>query len=411
MSSANKNHSKLAKSCQVSQQPLGRKIIWIMAITCGTVVANLYYNQPLLVVMQQSLQASTQAVGLIPMLTQIGYAIGIFLLVPLGDLVERRRLILLMLGATAVALGTAAVSPNITWLVLTSFAIGITTIVAQLIVPFAAQLAQPQERGKVVGTVMSGLLIGILLARTISGFVGANLGWRAMYWLASGLMILLAVTLFRLLPQSQPSLRVTYPQLMGSLFKLVRQPILREASLTGAMSFGAFSAFWSTLVFLLAQPPYHYGSEVTGLFGLVGVVGATAAPLAGKVADRRSPNLTVGLGLVITTVSFLVFWVKGHQLAGLIIGVILLDLGAQTTMISNQTRIYSLPPEAHNRLNALYIMFYFVGGALGSFLGVYAWNSWQWNGVCAVSLLMLMLAFATFFQHRRKPKPPTLLPR
>lgn len=394
-----------SRTTDKSKEKLGSNLIWMMAIASGAAAANLYYNQPLLAIIAQSFQTSEHSVGLIPMLTQIGYAIGIFLLVPLGDLVERRRLILTMLVATAFALGVAAVSPNFTWLVGASLAIGMTTIVAQLIVPFAANLASPQARGKVVGMVMSGLLIGILLARTVSGFVGANFGWRSMYWIASGLMILLALALSKLLPKSQPTLRVPYLKLMQSLFELIRQPVLQEASLAGAMSFGAFSAFWSTLVFLLAQPPYHYGSEVAGLFGLVGVVGAAAAPLVGKLADRRSPKLTVALGLTITTISFLVFWWQGHQLVGLIFGVILLDLGVQTTMVSNQARIYSLPPETHSRLNALYIMFYFLGGALGSFLGAYAWSRWQWNGVCAVSLLMLAIAFTTFFK-RSRPKLP-----
>ena len=369
----------------------------MMAITSGAAAANLYYNQPLLAIIQQSFHACAHATGLIPMLTQIGYAVGIFLLVPLGDLMERRRLILTMLVLTAIALGAIAVSPNLTWLLVASLAIGITTIAPQLIVPFAAQLAKPEQRGKIVGMVMSGLLIGILLARTVSGFVGASLGWRAMYWLASGLMIVLALTLSRILPKSQPSLRIPYPQLIGSLFQLMQQqPKLREASLAGAMSFGAFSAFWSTLVFLLAQPPYHYGSEVTGSFGLVGVVGAAAAPLVGKLADKRNPKVTVGLGLLITTLSFLVFWVFGHQILGLIIGVILLDLGVQTTMVSNQARIYSLPSEFHSRLNAVYITFYFMGGALGSFLGAYGWSHWQWHGVCAMALMMLLVAFITF---------------
>ena len=376
-------------------------LVWLMAIASGAAAANLYYNQPLLAAIAQSLDAPAYEAGFIPILTQIGYAVGVFLFVPLGDLMERRRLIVTMLLVTALALGGAAVSPNITWLIGASFVIGMTTIAAQLIVPFAAQLAKPQERGKVVGMVMSGLLIGILLARTVSGFVGAFFSWRAMYWLASGLMIVMAGLLFRLLPKSQPSLKVPYQQLMESLFKLVRQPVLREASMIGAMSFGAFSAFWSTLVFLLEQPPYHYGSEATGLFGLVGVVGAAAAPLVGRLADRSSPRLTVGLGLAITTGSFFIFWLFGHQLWGLIVGVILLDLGVQTTQVSNQTRIYSLPPEAHSRLNALYVMFYFVGGALGSFLGAYSWSRWQWNGVCGVGLLMLFGAFATFFRKRK----------
>ena len=393
----------MTKTASTSRDSLRGSLVLIMAITSGAAAANLYYNQPLLALLQKSFHASAHVTGLIPMLTQIGYAVGIFLLVPLGDLMEKRRLILTMLVLTAVALGVTAMSPNLACLLVASLVMGITTITAQLIVPFAAQLAKPQQRGKIVGVVMSGLLIGILLARTVSGFVGATLGWRAMYWLASGLMIVMAIVLSRMLPKSQPSLRVAYPQLIGSLFKLIQEhPVLRETSLAGAMSFGAFSAFWSTLVFLLAQPPYHYGSEVTGLFGLVGVVGAAAAPLVGKLADKGNPKLTVGLGLVITTSSFLIFWVFGSQIIGLIIGVILLDLGVQSTMVSNQARIYSLPAEFHSRLNAIYITFYFIGGALGSFLGAYGWSHWQWHGVCAMALIMLGIGFTTFIQRRRK---------
>ncbi|UBF25644.1 MFS transporter [Kovacikia minuta CCNUW1] len=377
-------------------------LVWIMAIASGATVANLYYNQPLLAIMAQGFHASAQTAGLIPMLTQIGYAVGILLFVPLGDLVERRRLIVTMVGATAGASALAAVSPNITWLIGTSFAIGMTAIAAQVIVPFAAHLANPQDRGRVIGFVMSGLLIGILLARTVSGFIGATLGWQAMYWLASGSMVLLAIVLAKVLPESHPPLRTTYPDLMGSLLKLVvEQPVLRQASIIGAMSFGAFSAFWSTLVFLLEHSPYHYGSEVAGLFGLVGVVGALAAPFVGKLADRSSPKLTVGLGILTTTLSFLVFWGLGHQIWGLVMGVILLDLGVQSTQISNQAGIYSLPAGIHSRLNALYIMFYFVGGAFGSFLGAYGWHHWQWDGVCILSLLMLGVAFIAFFRDRQ----------
>lgn len=376
-----------------------RRSLWVMAITSGAAVANLYYNQPLLAVIAQSFHADAHQAGLIPMLTQMGYAVGLLLFVPLGDLMERRKLIVTMLAATAVALAAAAVSPSLTWLVVASLLIGTTTIVAQLIVPFATQLAKPEERGKVVGIIMSGVFIGILLARTVSGFVGAALGWRAMYWIACGLMIVFALALSSLLPKSQPKLTISYRQLMQSLLRLIQeQPVLREAAVIGAMSFGAFSAFWSTLVFLLEKPPYHYGSEVAGLFGLVGVVGAGAAPIAGRLADKRSPRLTVGLAITITGASFFVFWLFGYQLWGLIIGVILLDLGVQAAQVSNQARVFSLPPEAHSRLNALYIMFYFIGGAIGSFLGAYGWSIWQWNGVCLVGLGMLSVAFVTFFR-------------
>ncbi|XGV97238.1 MAG: MFS transporter [Leptolyngbya sp. BL-A-14] len=378
-------------------------LVWLLAIACGTTVANLYYNQPLLVLIARNFQVTDQAAGFIPMATQVGYALGILLFVPLGDLLERRKLIVTMLGITAGALGLAAVSLNLTWLIGASFAIGMSTIASHVMIPFAAQLTHPKERGKVIGTIMGGLLIGILAARVVSGFVGAALGWRAMYWMASGLTLALAVLLWRLLPQSQPALHLSYAKLMQSLFRIVReQPVLREVSAIGALSFGAFSAFWSTLVFLLEQPPYHYGSAITGLFGLVGIVGAAAAPIVGRMADRKSPRLTALIGVVIITLSFLLFWIWGHVLWGLIVGVILLDLGMQTAQISNQAQVYSLPEEIHSRLNALYIMFYFVGGAIGSLLGAYSWSYWQWQGVCATSLLLLAGALAVFWKGRHQ---------
>lgn len=376
-------------------------LVWTMAIASGATVANLYYNQPLLAVIAQDFNASTHEVSLIPTLTQIGYATGILLFVPLGDRMERRRLIVVMTVCTAIALALAAISPSLPWLAAASFAIGTTAIAAQIIVPFAAQLAAPEARGKVVGTVMSGLFVGILLARTISGYLGAILPWQAVYWMGSGFMLILAIVLLRILPESQPALRLSYPRLMASLWPIAKQPALQTASIVGAMSFGAFSAFWTTLVFLLKQPPYNYGSDVAGLFGLVGVVGALAAPQVGKIADRRSPLFTVRLGILTSTIAFILFWLAGHHLGGLILGVILLDLGVQTTQISNQTSIYRLPANLHSRLNALYIMCYFIGGAIGSYLGAFGWTNKQWSGVCALSLLMLAISFAALI--KRKP--------
>jgi predicted MFS family arabinose efflux permease len=386
---------------------INRNLVWLMAIASGAAAANLYYNQPLLADIAQSLNASVQDTGLIPTLGQIGYALGNFFIVPLGDLLERRRLIVMMLVGTAIALATAAVSPTIGWLVVASTIVGITTIVPQITVPFAAVLAPPEVRGKVVGTVMSGLLVGILLARTVSGFVGAELGWRAMYWIASGVMLLLAIVLVRVLPKSQPAVVLTYRQLMRSMLQLLGEPVLQQASITGAMAFGAFSVFWSTLIFLLEQPPYRYGSEVAGLFGLIGVVGAAAAPIAGKLADKRSPRIAVVLGLMITALSFGVFWFWRTQLWGLIAGVILLDMGVQVVTVSNQAAIYKLPEATHSRLNALFITFYFVGGALGSYLGAYAWTVWGWNGVCAAGLLLLSIAFVALAVRKRHQLPST----
>jgi len=372
-------------------------LILILAIACGITIANLYYNQPLLGLLAIDFNAPANVVGLIPTLTQIGYALGILLLVPMGDLWERRRLIVTMMVLTAGALAFAASAPSLTWLIAASFMIGVTTISAQVIIPFSTLLVRPHERGEAVGLLMSGVFIGILLARTVSGFVGENLGWRAMYWIASGLMLLLAGVMAKVLPRSQPELNTSYAGLMRSLVHLITtEPRLQRASLIGAMTFGAFSAFWSTLAFFLEQPPYQYGSDVVGLFGLVGVAGAAIAPISGKLADDRSPRFAVGIGLMTTIFSFVVFWMFGYYLWGLVVGVVVMDLGVQATQIANQTSIYQLPTDIHSRLNAVYIMFYFVGGALGSFLGAIAWSHFGWYGVCGLSLGLLAIALADY---------------
>jgi predicted MFS family arabinose efflux permease len=329
---------------------------------------------------------------MIPMLTQVGYAAGMLLFVPLGDMLERRKVIVIMLCGVACALICVAVAPNLTLLLAASLLVGVTTVVPQLIVPFAAALAEPAKRGKTVGTVMSGLLIGILLARTVSGFVGEHFGWRAMYWIAALLMIVLAALLWMLLPRSLPSFSGSYRELMFSLFKIVREePVVREAAITGALLFAAFSAFWTTLVFLLEQPPYRYGSQEAGLFGLIGAAGALGATFVGRLADRVTPRMLVGAAILVTICSYLIFLLFGHQLIGLILGIVLLDLGVQGGHVTNQTRIFNLSADAGNRINTIYMVTYFLGGALGSSLATWGWSVWGWKGVCLVGLSALTL--------------------
>ena len=310
--------------------------------------------------------------GLVSMLSQVGYATGMLLFLPLGDRLERRSFILAMLGAVAVALLGVAAAPSFPGLPRPAWSVGVTTITPQLLVPFAAHLAEPAERGRVVGIVMSGLLIGILAARTVSGVVGEYLGWRAMYGIAAAVMVALALSLKGLLPRSQPEgLGVSYLGLLRSIGGLLRdEPVLRQSCLLGAMSFGAFSAFWTTLAFHLAGPPFGYGSGVIGLFGLVGIVGALAAPLAGRFADRRSPRWTIGAGLACILLSYTVLYESGGTVAGMVVGVILLDLGAQSAHVSNQSRIYAIRPEARSRMNTAYMVAYFVGGAWAPRWGV-----------------------------------------
>jgi predicted MFS family arabinose efflux permease len=339
---------------------------------------------------------------LISMLTQIGYALGMFLFIPLGDIKERRKMITTLLVAVGVSLIGVATAQNLVWLYMASLTLGITAVAPQMIVPLAAQLAPPAERGKVIGNVMSGLLIGILLARTISGFVGELLGWRYMYGIAAAVMFVLAYVLWRKLPISYSGIKIPYGKLIASLGVLVKeQRTLREATLIGAFMFGGFSVFWTSLTFLLEGPQFQYGSGVAGLFGLVGVVGAAVASLIGRLADRIRPYLIVGFAISMALLSYLFFGFTGSMIWGLIAGVILLDLGVQGAQVSNQARIYSLNPEARSRLNTVFMVGSFFGGALGSFLGSYAWSVWGWNGVCIVGGSMVAIALLIWLFHRK----------
>jgi predicted MFS family arabinose efflux permease len=376
-----------------------RGLVLILSASCGIVVANIYYHQPLLTQMGETFHASA---AFLPMFTQIGAGLGMFLFVPLGDMFERRRLIVLVSAISAAACILNAVSPTLTLLSIASILLGLTSIVPHLILPFAAQISAPEERGRVVGTVLSGLLIGILAARTVSGFIGAAYGWRTMYWIAAALMIALAFILARALPTSEPPHTISYLKLLSSIATLIReQPLLRQASLIGGLLFGAFSVFWATLIYRLGD------ARLTGLFGLVGVAGALAASAVGRIADRRGPRFTVGIGIAITVASFGVFWLTGSTIPGLIAGVILLDLGVQAGHVSNQTRIYGILPEARSRLNTVYMVSYFVGGSLGSALGAYGWKLAKWNGVCLAGFTLSLLALAVhLLSPIDGPKPP-----
>jgi predicted MFS family arabinose efflux permease len=383
------------------------RILLLMSISAGVVVANLYYNQPLLELMARSFNTAPRWIGLVPTLTQIGYAVGMLLFIPLGDVADRRRLILTMSVLSIGALIAAALAPSFVVLAIASLAVGVFSIVPQLLVPLAAYLARAEERGRAVGDVMSGLLIGILLARTVAGTVGEHLGWHAMYWVASGLMAAITIAMWAMLPRVRGEADHSYVELQRSLLRLVKtEPVLREAAFVGAMLFGTFSALWATLVFLLANPPYHYGSQMAGLFGLVGVAGGAAAPIAGRMADKRDRRANLRVAIVVVIVAFVVLLVWPHNLWALVVGVILLDGGVQSGQVTNQSRIYSLIPEAHNRLNTVYMVTYFVGGALGSALGTFAWDHWSWTGVAATGLILCAAAMAPLLR-RRPPETGT----
>jgi predicted MFS family arabinose efflux permease len=389
---------------------ISRTTVWFMAASTGVIVANIYYIQPLLADIASAFHLTVTNVGSIAMLTQIGTALGMLFFVPLGDSRERRSLITLLLVVGSIGLVFIALARNALWLALACFVVGMMGATVHLFVPFAAHLAPPRERGRVVGSVFSGILLGILLARTFSGSVGAHLGWRSVYGIAAALMLTVAVLVQFLLPRSKPAVELPYFSLLHSTIDLIRDhKELREAAFLGGCLFCCFSAFWTTLVFFLGTPPYHYGSEAAGLFGLIGAGGAAGAPLFGRLADRRGPRFAVGLALLSVLVSFALMWVAGKILAGLIVGVLLMDMGTQAGHIANQTRIYGLAAEARSRLNMFYMVCYFVGGAIGSLLGAYAWRARGWTGVCVFCLGVMILALARFAAGRRAPAPAAAL--
>ncbi|HVE09972.1 MAG TPA: MFS transporter [Paraburkholderia sp.] len=366
---------------------MSRSIYWAMALAAGLVVANNYYNQPLLVDFAHTFHVTERAAGAASVAAQTGYALGLLLFVPLGDMVRRTTLFTVTLLAAAVSLIATALAPTLAWLVVASFVTSLTSVTPQLLTPLAAQLAGPQQRGRAVGIVMFGLLCGVLLSRTISGVLAAALGWRTVYYVAAAAMVVVVAMLAAIVPRAEPSFKGSWAELMGSLWTLLRDaPLIRQTSCIAALQFAAFSAFWSTLAFHLHAIDARYGSEAAGLFGLVGVVGASAATFSGKWTDSRDARYVVLSGSLLLVVSYLVYALIGHTLAGLVAGVILLDLGLQTGHVANMARNMGIHAGAMNRINTLYMTIRFAGGALGTAVGTYAWSVWQWPGVCATGL-------------------------
>lgn len=374
-----------------------------MTIATGLVVANLYYNQPLLEDIARTFHTTRAKAGQVSVLTQIGYASGLFFLAPLADMVRRKRLMIIVFAFIILSLLLTALAPTISVLIFASFLIGATSMIPQILVPMAAHLAKPNERGKKIGVIMSGLLIGILLSRTFSGYIGEYFGWRAVYYIAAGIMLLMWLMVGLFLPEVEPDYKGTYKQLMASLAHLVKhEPKLRLAALRGALCFACFSAFWTTIVFLLKQN-FNMGSSVAGEFGLVGAFGAIAAGLMGRLSDKMDAYKLSGFTLLLILISFIIFIFSAHSIAGLIIGVIIMDMGVQATHISNQSIIFALKPEARNRINTIYMVTYFIGGSVGTFFATQLWKSYQWNGVCITGITISIITLIIHFLNHPKP--------
>jgi predicted MFS family arabinose efflux permease len=380
-------------SSSLSEEQSLRRALAVLAVTAGISIANIYYNQPLLTNIGESFTGEISWVGAVPVATQIGFALGMLLIAPLGDRVDRRRLVIWQAAGACSALLVAALAPTLAILVGASFMIGVFATMAQQAGPFAADLAPSARRGQAIGFVMSGLLLGILLARTLSGFVGEYFGWRVMFAAAIVAVFVMAMVVVRTLPASRPTSSLPYGKLLTSLWQLAAElPGLREAALTGASLFAAFSLFWSTLALFLAEPQFHLGPQAAGLFGIVGVVGALVAPWAGRLADRRGPRAAIWLAIALIGLSFLILWSGAAHIFGLVIGVIVLDAGLQVMQTPNQSRVFALRPEARSRLNTIYMVCFFLGGAIGSAVGAMVWQLFRWPGVCVAGIIFTLMA-------------------
>ncbi|WP_051312667.1 MFS transporter [Pseudodonghicola xiamenensis] len=378
----------------IQAEGLAPALVLLLAMGAGAAVANSYYNQALLGHLTADFGLRAGFAVTVPVLTQIGNAVGVLFLAPLGDRLERKSLILVTIGALAVALIGAAVSPGFIWLAVASLAVGLGATVAQQIVPLAVHLAAPAERGRVLGTVTGGILIGILLARAVGGLISDTWGWSVVFWFAAALMIVIGGALAIWLPRVPPTTTLSYPRLIGSLWRLIRSHrVLRRAVAVQFLIFAAFIGFWSTLALLLAEPVYGLGGAAVGLLALVGVAGALAAPMAGAMSDRYGAGPIVSIGACLVLIAFLVFWLWQASLVGLVVGILVLDLAVQSSQVANQARIYALDPTARSRLNTVFMATMLAGGAFGAGIGGAAYVYWGWSGVCAFGVLSAALAF------------------
>jgi predicted MFS family arabinose efflux permease len=383
---------------------IGRGLTFLFAVAAGAAVGNLYWAQPLLDLVAGDLGESTANAGWLVTTTQLGYALGILLVVPLGDVTNRRRLVPLALLAAAVALGLCALAPSFGFLVAALGLVGLVTVGGQLLTPLAGDLATDADRGAVVGTVVSGILTGILLSRTVSGFVADAFGWRSIYVGAAVLDVVLAILLWRAIPDLEPKARVRYPALIGSVFTVIRRErVVRWTLVLAGLGFALFTMFWTALTFLLSGPPFSYSVSVIGLFGLVGLVGAIAAQRAGRLHDAGWSVRASGLGWALVVVAFGLAALAGRSVVLIVVAILLLDIAIQGINILNQTRMFAVSGEERSRLNTAFVTSNFLCGAVGSVLASVLWSAGGWTAVTLCGAGLAVVALVVWAFGRRGP--------
>ena len=388
-------------------QGLSAWLVFLMAFAIGITVASNYYAQPLLHSITDDLHIAVKHAGLIIMAAQFSYAVGLLFITPLGDKIERKQLILTLMILSICGLIISAISKHLWMLILGTAMTGLFSTVAQVLIPFAATLSRPEHRGKIVGTLMSGMLLGILLGRTFAGFVSSIADWHYVYWIASSIMTLVTLLLWLSLPTYKNNIDINYFQLLlsiGSLYK--QEAVLRIRSLLAIISFALFSLLWTPLAFLLSDAPYHYSDFIIGLFGLAGAAGALGSPIVGKLSDQGKGWLATSIGLTLLLAAWLPLSIAKSSLVALIFGVILLDFAVQVTHVSNMNAIYQIRPEARSRMNTGYMVSYFIGGMLGSIASTYLYSNYGWIAIIISGTVLGLLGILCWVYYLRTVHHP-----
>lgn len=387
----------------IQTKPLSKKLLFIMATAIAATAANLYYNQPLIPSIGKSLGLSENLLGFIPSASQIGYAMAIVFISPLGDVMNRKLVIRNLSITLVIALLAVYLAPNFIVLIAATFVVGLGANITQQLLPLGTSLSTPENKGKVVATLMTGLTTGILLSRTLSGFIAEHFGWRTVFLGAAIIAAIIGVVLHIALPSNEPATKLKYTKLLGSMFTLIKtKPLLREAAFVGALWFAAFNAMWATIAIHVMDVPFSYSVQQVGLLGFVGAAGIFGAKLAGKWVDKIGANKVITVSIAVVLLSFVVLALGKDNIVLLCIGIVLLDLGVFGSQIPNQVRVFSVDVNAQSRVNAVYMLFYYVGASVGSAFGVSVISKYGWLGLTGFGFSLATIAFV--FHITRKSK-------